>query len=107
MARTLADLTLRLTRELSMLQARCAKEVDQVERSRDRALAKIGSLEGALKRYDAGLAKAKETQWKAAQKANDIRDKETSASEEARGPGHDEGGTEIPSGECSGFQRQG
>ncbi len=86
MARTLADLTLRLTREFSALEARCAKEVEQVERTRDGALAKIDSLEGALKRYDAGLAKAKQTQWKAVQKANESRDRATRAAEAARRP---------------------
>ena len=86
MARTLADLTLKLTRELSALEARCAKEVEQVERTRDGALAKIGSLEGALKRYDAGLAKAKQTQWKAVHKANESRDRATRAAEAARRP---------------------
>ncbi len=86
MARTLADLTLKLTRELSTLEARCAKEVEQVELTRDVALAKIGSLEGALKRYDAELAKAKETQRKAMQKANEIRDRAIRAAETTRRP---------------------
>ena len=86
MARNLADLTLKLTRELSMLEARCAKEVEQVERTRDGALAKIDSLEATLKRYDAGLAKAKDTQWSAVQKANASRDKAIRVAEATRRP---------------------
>ena len=86
MGRTLADLTLKLTRELSALEARCSKEVDEAEKSRDAALGKIGSLETALERYQQGLAKAKDDQWKSVQKANEIRDREIQAAEDARQP---------------------
>ena len=84
MARTLADLTLKLTRELSAHEARCAKEVEQAEKSRDAALVKVGSLQSSLKRYHQGLSKAKDDQWKSVQKANEIRDKESHATAEAR-----------------------
>jgi len=83
-ARTLADLTLKLTRELSAHEARCAKEVEQAEKSRDAALMKVGSLQSSLKRYHQGLSKAKDDQWKSVQKANEIRDKESHATAEAR-----------------------
>jgi len=83
-ARTLADLTLKLTRELSAHEARCAKEVEQAEKSRDAALMKVGSLQSSLKRYHQGLSKAKDDQWKSVQKANEIRDTESHATVEAR-----------------------
>ena len=86
MARTLADLTLKLTRELSAHERRCAKEVDEAEKSRDAALKKIGSLETELKRYHQGLSKAKDDQWKAVQKANEIRDREMQTIEDGRWP---------------------
>jgi hypothetical protein len=85
-ARRLADLTLRLTRELSALEARCAKERDEAEKSRDRALMKFDSAQGILKRYQQGLAKAKDAQLKSIQKANDIRDKEIRSAEDHRTP---------------------
>jgi hypothetical protein len=84
--RTLADLTLKLARELSALETRCAKEVDRAEKSRDAALKKTGFLGTALERYHQGLAKAKDDQWKAVQKANEIRDREIQAAEDARQP---------------------
>ena len=86
MGRTLADLTLKLTRELSALEARCAKEVDEAEKSRDAALTKIGFLDDALKRYHQGLSKAKHDQWRSVQKANDIRDREIQAAQDTRQP---------------------
>ena len=86
MARNLADLTLKLTRELSALEARCNREMEQVERTRDVALAKIKSLEGALKGYDDGLTKAKDTQWKAVRKANEGRDRAIRNAEASRRP---------------------
>ena len=86
MGTTLADLTLKLTRGLSSLQARCTKELDQAEKSRAAALTKIGFLDGALKRYHQGLSKAKDSQWKSVQKANEIRDREIQTAEDARQP---------------------
>ena len=86
MGRTLADLTLMLTRELSALEARCTKEVDEAEKSRGAALTKIGFLDDELKRYHQGLSKAKHDQWRSVQKANEIRDREFQAAEDARQP---------------------
>lgn len=86
MARTLADLTLRLSRELSAHEKRCAKEINEAEKSRDAALMKIGSLETELKRYHQSLSKAKDDQWKAVQKANEIRDREIQTVEDGRWP---------------------
>ena len=86
MGRTLADLTLELTRGLSSLEARCAREVDRAHQSRDAALSKIDSLQAALERYHRDMAKAKDDQWKVVQKANEIRDREMEAVEEARQP---------------------
>lgn len=86
MGRTLADLTLKLTRELSALEARCAKETDRVEKARDGALNRIDSLDAALERYHRALAKAKDEQLKSVQKANEIREREIQAIGDGREP---------------------
>lgn len=84
MARTLADLTLKLSRDLSALEAACTKKTDDIERKRDGALMEIGSAQAALQRYNQGLADAKAAQMKAIQSANELRDNEVTAAEQKR-----------------------
>ena len=84
MARTLADLTLKLSRDLDALDAICNQQRDKIEEERDRALMEIDSAKKALKNYNKGLASAKNAQMKAVQKANELRDEELREAEEKR-----------------------
>ncbi len=84
MARTLADLTLKLSRDLEALDAICNQQRDKIEEERDRALMEIDSAKKALKKYNKGLASAKNAQRKAVQKANELRDDELRDAEEKR-----------------------
>jgi hypothetical protein len=83
-ARTLADLTLKLSQDLEALDAICAQQRDKIEADRDRALMEIGSAKKALKNYNKDLASAKNAQMKAVQKANELRDDDIRDAEEKR-----------------------
>ena len=84
MARTLADLTLKLSQDLSDLEAGCTRKMDEVEEARDGALIEIGPAKKAIEDRNRSLAKAKATQLKDVQKANEILDKEIRSAEEKR-----------------------
>ncbi len=84
MARTLAELTLKLSQDLSRLEEECAKQMDELGEARDVALMEISSAEKALKSYNRGLEKAKAAQLTAVQEANKIRDKEIRTAEDKR-----------------------
>ena len=58
MARTLADLTLKLSQDLSDLEARCTKKMDEVEEERDSALMEIADARKALENMGEVLAAA-------------------------------------------------
>jgi hypothetical protein len=83
-ARTLADLTNKFSRDLSALEAKCSKEMETIEEQRDTALLEIPFARKILRTYSAGLEKAKAAQLKSTQNANEIRDNEISAAEEKR-----------------------
>ena len=84
MARTLADLTLKLSQDLSDLEDRSTRKMDEVEAARDGALLEISPARKALEDRNRCLAKVKATQLKDVQKANEIRDKEIRSAEEKR-----------------------
>ncbi len=84
MARTLADLTQKFSRDLSALEAKCNKQMETLEEQRDAALLEIPFAGRILKTYNNGLEKAKAAQLKSIQNANEIRDNEVSAAEEKR-----------------------
>lgn len=84
MARTLAELTLKLSQDLALLEERCTRQMDELGEARDAALMEIGSAEKILKRYNRGLEKAKAAQLGAVQEANEIRDKEIRNAEDKR-----------------------
>ena len=84
MARTLAELTLRLSHDLALLEEGCARQMDELGEARDAALMEIGSVERILKSYNRGLEKAKTAQLNAVQAANEIRDKEIRPAEDKR-----------------------
>jgi hypothetical protein len=83
-ARTLADLTLKLSRDLSALEASCTKRLDEIQESRDVALMEIPFARKILKSYNKGLAKAKAAQLRAVEDANKIRDNEIRSAEQKR-----------------------
>jgi hypothetical protein len=83
-ARTLAELTLKLSQDLSRLEEEGAKQMNELGEARDVALMEIRSAEKALKSYNRGLEKAKATQLKSVQAANKIRDKEIRTAEDKR-----------------------
>jgi hypothetical protein len=66
-------LTLKFSRELSALEAKCTKQLDEIEEARDEALMEIGGARKILTSYNKGLAEA-----------NEIRDNEIRAAEEKR-----------------------
>ena len=83
MPKTLSDLTLRLSQELSRLEARCARERAAAERSRDRAILKSPARK-VLTSYRQRLEKAKARQLDAVRDADDARERATRAAEEKR-----------------------
>jgi hypothetical protein len=84
MPETLADLTLRLSQEISSLEALEARELAQAERERDRALLEIGPAQEILSRFHKALEKAKQDQIAAVEEADDRRNREIDEAEEKR-----------------------
>lgn len=76
MPKTLADLTLRLSREVSEIDALARREVEEAERRRDARLAAIAPARDVLTRYHKALEKAKQAQMRSVQEADDARDRE-------------------------------
>jgi hypothetical protein len=81
---TLADLTLRMSREISKLEARCAKELAMAERERDQAFQEIGTAKKTLGSYYGALEKAKQAQLREVQAADEARNREVLAAEKKR-----------------------
>ena len=84
MARTLAELTLKMSQDLALLDEGCTKQMDELGEARDLALMEVGSAAKTLKSYNRGLEKAKAAQLNAVQEANEIRDKEIRTAEDKR-----------------------
>ncbi|HSF17273.1 MAG TPA: hypothetical protein VLK65_17125 [Vicinamibacteria bacterium] len=84
MLESLSDLTLRLSQEISALEANCLRELAAAEKKRDLALLELGSAANVLVRYQKGLEKAKQVQFRAVQAADDARTREIQAAEEDR-----------------------
>ena len=84
MPETLADLTLRLSQEISSLEALGARELAEAERERDRALLEMGPAQAILSRFHKALEKAKQDQIAAVQEADDRRNREIDEAEEER-----------------------
>ena len=74
---TLAELTLKLSNELSNIEKRCRSELTGAEKERDRALLATGA-KSVLSRYHKGLDKAKHAQLQIIEKADDARTREGS-----------------------------
>jgi hypothetical protein len=84
MPKTLTDLTLRLSRELSEIDALARREIEDAERERDARLSAIAPARAVLTRYHVALEKAKELQMQSVQDADDARDREIRAAEDER-----------------------
>jgi hypothetical protein len=84
MPERLADLTLRLSQEISSLEALGARELAEAERARDKALLELGSAHAILSRFHKALEKAKLDQIAAVQDADDRRNREIDDAEEER-----------------------
>ncbi len=84
MPETLADLTLRLSQEISSLEALGARELADAERERDRALLAFLPAQAILGRFHKALEKAKASQLAAVQEADDRRNREIEDAEEER-----------------------
>ncbi len=84
MPETLADQTLRLSQEISSLEALGARELAEAERERDRALLEVGPAQAILTRFHKALEKAKQDQIAALQEADDRRNREIEDAEEER-----------------------
>lgn len=84
MPETLADLTLRLSQEISSIEALAARELAEAERGRDSALLEAGPARAILTRFHQALEKAKQDQIAAAQEADDRCDREIEQAEEKR-----------------------
>jgi len=84
MPETLADLTLRLSQEISSLEALGARELGEAERQRDRALIEIGPAQAILTRFHKALEKAKQDQIAAVQETDDRRNRDIDEAEEKR-----------------------
>ncbi len=83
MARTLADLTQKFSRDLSALEANAAGRWRLSKGNGTRSL-EIPFARKVLRTYNSGLEKAKAAQLKSIQNANEIRDNGVSAAEEKR-----------------------
>lgn len=81
---TLANLTLRMSREISELEARCAREQARAERERDDAFHGLGAARRILTKYYQGLEKAKQGQLREVQAADEARNREIQAAEDKR-----------------------
>ena len=84
MPETLADLTLRLSQELSSIEALGAREFADAERERDNALLGLGPAQTILSRFHKALEKAKQDQISAVQEADERRNREIDDAEEDR-----------------------
>jgi hypothetical protein len=84
MPETLADLTLRLSQEISSIEALGARELAEAERERDRVLLEVGPAQAILTRFHKALEKAKQDQLAAVEEADDRRNREIENAEEAR-----------------------
>ena len=84
MPETLADLTLKLSQEISSLEALGARELAEAERERDKALLDIAPAQAILTRYHRALEKAKQDQIAAVQEADERRIREIDDAEEER-----------------------
>jgi hypothetical protein len=84
MPETLADLTLRLSQEISSLEALGARELADAERERDRALLEMGPAQEILSRFHKALERAKQDQIAAMEEADERRHREIDDAEEKR-----------------------
>ena len=84
MSETLADMTLRLSQEISSIEALGARELAEAERERDRALLALEPAQSILSRFHKALEKAKQAQIAAVQEADDRRNLEIEEAEEKR-----------------------
>jgi hypothetical protein len=84
MPETLADLTLKLSQEISSLEALRSREMAAAEKERDTALLSIAAANEILTRYYQALEKAKQAQIRKTQEADDARHREVLAAEEKR-----------------------
>lgn len=84
MLETLSDLTLRLSEEISALEADCTRDLAEVERRRDVALESLGAASSILARFQRGLERAKQTELEEIQAADDVRTREVLAAEDRR-----------------------
>ncbi|MGH9335673.1 MAG: hypothetical protein ACRD21_18210, partial [Vicinamibacteria bacterium] len=84
MPQRLADLTLRMSQEISSIEALGAREIAEVEHERDRALMDMVPGRDILGRYHKALERAKHGQWTAVQEADDRRSLEVANAEERR-----------------------
>lgn len=84
MPKTLADLTLRLSREISEIDALAARELEAAERQRDAEISESAAAREVWTRYHNALEKAKQVQMRSVQDADDSRDREIRAAEEKR-----------------------
>lgn len=79
----LANLTLKLSKELTRIEKRCGRELAVAEVARDRALIVTGAR-AVLNRYHKGLDKAKQAQLETIEKADAVRNRDVLAAEEKR-----------------------
>jgi hypothetical protein len=84
MPTTLADLTLKLSQEISRLEEVRAREILEAEQELDRALARVAPASDVLRRYQQALEKAKASQIRATEEADEARDREIDDAEEER-----------------------
>ncbi len=84
MAETLADMTLKLSQEISSLEALGTRELAEAERERDRALMELGPAQAILTRFHKALEKAKQDQIAAVQETDDRENREIDEAEEKR-----------------------
>ena len=79
----LADLTLKLSSELSRLEKRCRRELASADRDRDRALV-AGGAKSILSRYHKDLDEAKQSQLRSVETADAVRGREVLRAENKR-----------------------
>lgn len=84
MAKTLANLTLQLSREIERLETRCGVDLSKADRERDRVLLAMGQAKQILQRYHKAIDDAKQKQLHTLQEADLAREKEVVAAEEKR-----------------------
>ena len=84
MAKTLANLTLQLSKEIEQLESRCGVDLSKADRDRDRVLLAMGKARPILQRYHKAIDDAKQKQIRTLQEADLAREKEVIAAEEKR-----------------------